>query len=165
MVARSKKVLVDLDPLLDATKVIAAAIVLSLDSADQLTLPQLRALSIIQRHEPLNLSALAEGLGVNPSNASRASDQLVERGLVHRTDDPEDRRNVLLKLSPAGRRLTDAVMTRRRTFLSGIVSRMSRSEQEALHLAMLAFTTAADELGDEGASLSDGDGHLLRWLG
>jgi DNA-binding MarR family transcriptional regulator len=163
--AKTRGVLVDLDGLMEASRIISAAIALSLDSADGLTLRQLRALGIIEHAQPLSLSTLADGLGVNASNASRTCDQLVERGLVLRTQNPEDRRGVLLSLSPAGRRTLATIMKRRRAALGGVVARMSPTDQDTLAAAMDAFTAAAGHMRDRGERLSDADGHLLRWLG
>ena len=163
--AKNRGAAVDLDPLMDASRVIAAAIALSLDSVEGLTLRQLRALGIIDHDQPLNLSTLAEGLGVNASNASRTCDQLVDRGLVERTRNPDDRRGILLSLSARGRQALATIMRSRRTVLGGIVAQMSSADQEALMASMRTFTAAADAMRDRGERLSDADGHLLRWLG
>jgi len=155
----------DLDPLLRASKIIAAAIALSLEVHPHVTFAQLRALVIIGARGPMNLATLAEGLGVNPSNASRTCDRLVEHGYVDRSEHPDDRRNVALTLTPEGERALDDVMERRRAVLERVVRRMSGDDQLLLGRAMAAFSAAADELTDEGEPLSEGDGHLLRWLG
>ena len=74
---------------------------------DVVTPPQLRVLVMIASRGPLNLGAVARGLGVHPSNATRACDRLVSAGLVDRRDDPADRRNLQLQLTEDGRRLVD----------------------------------------------------------
>jgi|tagenome__1003787_1003787.scaffolds.fasta_scaffold20244886_1 DNA-binding MarR family transcriptional regulator len=160
------QVTVDVDPVLRASKVISAAIALSLEGADvHLSLPQLRALAVIDARGPANLSAVAEGLGVNASNASRACDRLVRNGLLDRREDPHDRRSVVLTLTRDGRRLLDGIMKKRHTVLMQVMGRMSAADQARMSEAMRAFTEAADELTRDGELLSDGDGHLLRWLG
>jgi DNA-binding MarR family transcriptional regulator len=50
-------------------------------------------------------------VGVHPSNATRAVDRMVGAGLLSRSDDPTDRRNLVLELTPAGQALVDQVMT------------------------------------------------------
>ncbi|HEY0644178.1 MAG TPA: MarR family transcriptional regulator, partial [Nocardioides sp.] len=47
-----------------------------------ITVPQLRVLVLLNSRGQMNLSALAEHLDVNPSNASRTCDQLVNEGLA-----------------------------------------------------------------------------------
>jgi len=54
---------------------------------------------------PSRLSALAERCGFDPSTVSRQVADLEKEGLLERATDPDDRRAVLLKASPKGRRL------------------------------------------------------------
>ncbi|MDX6299496.1 MAG: hypothetical protein QOF53_710 [Nocardioidaceae bacterium] len=155
-----------MDALMRASKVIAAAIAHSLAVADsRVTLPQLRVLVVIEDRGPLNLSAVAQALGVNASNASRTCDRLVNSGLLNREEDSQDRRNVVLTLTREGTRVVTSMMTQRRTILEQVVSRMDVEDQRALTDGMDAFVRAAEQTSHDGVLLSDGDGHLLRWLG
>lgn len=56
-------------------------------------------------HEPdgLRVGDLAARLGVRPPTASQLLDTLVERGLVERYADDQDRRAIRVRLSPQGR--------------------------------------------------------------
>lgn len=156
----------DADHLLDASRVFSAAIALSLESAeDHVTLPQLRALVLLGRSGALNVTGLAEGLGVNRSNASRVCDQLETRGLVRRETADGDRRNVVLEVTGQGARVVDELLRRRQTVLEQVIASMHPDERDQLIAALAAFVQAAGRLGAEGRALSDGDGHLLRWLG
>jgi len=155
-----------MDALMRASKVIAAAIAHSLAVADsRVTLPQLRVLVMIEDRGRLNLSAVAQALGVNASNASRTCDRLVNHGLLNREEDPQDRRNVVLTVTRDGARVVSSMMTQRRTILEQVVSRMSVEDQRALTDGMDAFVEAAEQMSEDGVLLSDGDGHLMRWLG
>ena len=49
-----------------------------------------------------SVSALADCMHVSRPNVSRAVDELVQNGLVNRTRDPNDRRNVQLSLTDEG---------------------------------------------------------------
>jgi DNA-binding MarR family transcriptional regulator len=49
---------------------------------DTVTLPQLRILVMVASRGPLNLGAVAAGLRVHPSNATRAVERLVVTGLL-----------------------------------------------------------------------------------
>lgn len=73
----------------------------------QLSVPQFRALLFIQRHPGISASRLAEHLGVTRPTASALLDRLVQRGLVSRVRDPQERRRVVLHLTPSGVRLVD----------------------------------------------------------
>jgi DNA-binding MarR family transcriptional regulator len=148
-----------------ASRVVSAAIAHSLGVADaKVTLPQLRVLVMVQDSGPLNMSSVADGLGVNPSNASRTCDRLVRAGLLHRREDRDDRRNVALTLTPAGRRLVGSMLGQRRTIFRQVLERMGSRERSQLGVGLTAFSDAARDLSTEGVGLSDGEGHLLRWL-
>jgi DNA-binding MarR family transcriptional regulator len=98
------------------------------DAAGQL-LSTLADAQPVAPHHLLTLRAVADGAhhpsdvasvtGRHASSASRVVDQLVELGLLDRTTDPADRRQVLVSLTDAGRtvvtrfeRLDGAISTR-----------------------------------------------------
>ena len=67
-----------------------------------LSMGQLRTLMALATLQAVNVSTLAETLEVSKPTASTLVDQLVQRGLVERTEDTEDRRRTLVALSQAG---------------------------------------------------------------
>lgn len=67
-----------------------------------LSMGQLRTLMALATLQAVNISTLAETLEVSKPTASTLVDQLVQRGLVERTEDTEDRRRTLVALSTAG---------------------------------------------------------------
>jgi DNA-binding MarR family transcriptional regulator len=67
-----------------------------------LSVPQFRALAFLNRHPGASLSDLAEHLGVTRATASAITERLVQRDLVDRTERPQERRHVVLKLTEAG---------------------------------------------------------------
>lgn len=77
-----------IDPLLDDA--------LGIDGRD------LFVLRAVQRGES-NPMRLAARLAIAPSSASRILDHLAERGMIERTDDPNDRRKTRLALTDPGR--------------------------------------------------------------
>jgi DNA-binding MarR family transcriptional regulator len=115
---------------------------------DDVTLPQLRLLVMVASRGPLNLAAVAAGLGVHPSNATRACDRLVTAGLLDRRDNPADRRHLLLELTPSGRALVARVMDQRRAAIAEILGRMPRSRRRELVGVLRSFAAAAGELPD-----------------
>lgn len=154
---------VDIEPLMAASRSINAVIVRSLAAVDEtLTVPELRVLVILAGRDGANLGAVAEELGVNPSNASRTCEKLVQRGLVRRVADAEDRRRVVLRVSPDGKRLLKKVMDRRRRLLAAVVDGMPAHEQVQLMAAMTAFNEAM-ERHQIGAQLSPS--RLAPWVG
>lgn len=118
---------------------------------DRVTLPQLRVLMLVATRGGLNLGALAQSMGVHPSNASRACDRLVDAGLLARTESALDRRNLTLELTADGQALVDELITRRRRAIAAILEDVPQSRRRTLANAMLAFAEAAGETHGDSA--------------
>ncbi len=99
----------------------------------------LSAMATLSGAGPLRSGHLAEVEGVAPSTMSRIVDGLVADGLVERLPDPEDRRALLVGLTPAG---LVAVATARRVRAEALRARLARlpdDELEALRAALPAL--------------------------
>ncbi len=70
-----------------------------------LTLPQLRTLLILAEEGPLVIGQIAQRLGIGLSTGGHLVDRLVQAGLAERTEDSEDRRRTLARLTPKGEEL------------------------------------------------------------
>lgn len=113
---------------------------------DVVTLPQFRVLVMASAERSLNLRTVAAGLGVHPSNATRACDRLVAAGLLDRREDPGDRRQIVLTITAAGRRLIDSVMERRRTAIGGVLAEIPADRRGRLAEDLNMFSAAANRL-------------------
>ncbi|GAB1326024.1 MarR family winged helix-turn-helix transcriptional regulator [Streptomyces sp. NPDC093260] len=113
---------------------------------DSLTLPQLRALVVLDTCGPVKLVVLATTLGVNPSTALRMVGRLEALDLVDRRTNPANRREVVLSLTPAGHDLVGRVLTHRRAEIRTLVQRLPPVERAALVPALHALTAAAGEI-------------------
>ncbi len=111
----------------------------------QLTLTQYRALVVLGSTGPQNVAALAELLGVHPSTLTRLCDRLVAKGLVARRTSPTSRREVVVALSDAGRRLVRAETRRRRAAIREIVAHLDRRTQLEMVAVLGTLVDAADE--------------------
>jgi DNA-binding MarR family transcriptional regulator len=120
-----------------------------------LTLPQLRALVVLDGCGPSKLAALATTLGVNPSTAMRMVDRLEAAGLVDRRPNPDNRREVVLRLTEAGQRLVDDVNAHRRAEFATLVTRLPADQRAALVPTLRALTAAADEIAVDPGSVHD----------
>ena len=67
---------------------------------------------------------VAERLGITSSTATGLVERLVDGGYVERAHSTEDRRQVLLKLLPKGRRMMDGFRRQRRSRLQTLTSRL-----------------------------------------
>jgi DNA-binding MarR family transcriptional regulator len=112
---------------------------------EKVTLPQYRALVVLASRGAQNAGALAEVLGVHSSTLTRLCDRLVHKGLITRRESPSNRREVLLRLTPRGRRLVKSVTDRRRAEIAAIVARVPKAQREAMVVALQAFGDAAGE--------------------
>jgi len=148
-----------------ASRAVLAAAVRALESVDSsVSVAQMRVLVLLWTGEPLNLSAVAEGLAVNASNASRTCDRLVSAGLVDRGQDAADRRNVTLTLTARGRTLVERLMDRRERELASIVGRMDESDRRSLMSALEPFNRAASgDLWPREVDPPARDQRLLEW--
>jgi DNA-binding MarR family transcriptional regulator len=81
------------------------------------TAAQADALSVLAHAGPLSLKELGELLIAEAGHPSRMVDRLVEAGLVERQPAKEDRRRVVLSLTPKGRRLEKRAAAARRQVL------------------------------------------------
>jgi DNA-binding MarR family transcriptional regulator len=134
----------DISALMLASRAVVAATVRALADVDsKVSVPQMRVLVLLWTGEPLNLSAVADGLGVNASNASRTCDRLVTAGLVDRGAGTPDRRQVALTLTRRGRTFVERLMARREHELGTIVARMSEAHRRRLMTALEPFNRAA----------------------
>lgn len=115
------------------------------DEDDSLTLPQLRALVVLSDRQPLKLAGLAGVLGVNPSTAMRMVDRLVAAGAVERQTNPDNRREVVLTLTPAGSDLVARVMEHRREAITEVVRRVPENQRNGLVAGLRALTDAAEQ--------------------
>jgi DNA-binding MarR family transcriptional regulator len=135
-----------IDAVLRASRALVGMAAASIAQVDDLvTVPQLRVLVMVDTRGPLNLAAVAAGLEVNPSNASRTCDRLIKSGLLDRRDSAEDRRNVTLTLTDAGKKLVDKVTRHRRTTIARVLREMAAKDRELLARALDRFATRAGE--------------------
>jgi DNA-binding MarR family transcriptional regulator len=70
------------------------------DSFPMLTPPQVHMIMTVRQHGQVTLKQLAEALHVKAPAASTMVERLVEVGILTREDNPTDRREVLVRVSP-----------------------------------------------------------------
>jgi len=127
----------------------------------EVTLTQHGILMVLASSGEESVGALAEQLGVNASNASRACDRLERHGLVARHRCASDARSVEVGLTDAGREVLRVVSEHRhqvvRQILSTVGPEMAGDAVEALR----AFNAAAQQVAVDNERLSGGT--MSRW--
>jgi DNA-binding MarR family transcriptional regulator len=101
----------------------------------QLTVEQFQVLRRI-RKGIASVSALAEANHTSRSSVSKAVDALVHKGLVHRGQNPQDRRNLPLSLTENGQIVMTGIYQEAERWLTAHFKRLSPGESELLEQAM-----------------------------
>lgn len=137
------------DEFLTASRVLVGLAVQSLAASPvDVTLAQHRVLVLLAAHGELTIGAIADELGVNPSNATRHCDRLQRLGLLERRRCDEDGRVVRVALTSAGRDVVAAVSDARRQDVTRVLDAMSTTEASSMLKALRAFSEAAHERAD-----------------
>lgn len=138
-----------LDAVLTASRCLVAISAQSIASvADRVDVVQLRILVVVASHGVCSLGEVAEAAGLHTSTASRTCDRMVAQGLLHRSANAADRRNLELTLTPEGEALVGLVLRRRRAALEPILARLGGRKRRQLADALREFAAAAGEPSD-----------------
>lgn len=143
--------------LLSASRALVAVSASSLACVEDIVTPtQFRTLVVLSQG-PQTIVGLAARMAVNPSTSQRQVERLSRLDLVSRGVNPEDRRELLVSLTPQGRRIVRKVTDRRTRELARIVDRMDHTDSDALVRALESFAAAAGE------PAADRDASRLGW--
>lgn len=107
------------------------------------TVSQVRAVLYLFDHESVPVGELAEALELSRSAATELIDRLVERGMVTRAPNAEDRRQVMVTLTPKAREKSRHVQTVRLERLIRVISSLEPDERQGFVHGMMRL---ADEL-------------------
>jgi DNA-binding MarR family transcriptional regulator len=116
--------------------------------ADEVTIPQYRALVLLAARGSVRPVDLAEALAITTSTVTRLCDRLERKGLVTRTRDLEDRREVWIALTLAGRRMVEQVTAVRRREIERILDAVPERDRRGMLAAFGRFAEAAGEVPD-----------------
>lgn len=107
--------------------------------------PQLKALLLISEEAGIRMRELARRLGGSFSNATVLVDRLVDRGLVERLADPQDRRVVLVRAADEGRQLIEQLVTSWRTLSSPLLETLAPEDLSKVREALRVLLEAAQQ--------------------
>lgn len=108
-----------------------------------LTLTQLSALATVERHPGLGHSELADREKVSAPSMTRTVSRLEERGLLERLPHATDRRQVLLRCTPAGVALLKEDRRRREAWLAQRLHDLTPAERDVLRQASVLLDRLA----------------------
>lgn len=141
------------EALLAACRVLVAVSAQSIAAVeDVVDLIEFRALVVVASRTSVSLSELSDAAHFHLTRTSRLCDRLVVKGLVNRADDPANRRQLVLTLTPEGERVVQEVMRRRREVLDPVLDRINAqmtTQRRAEVVSLLReFAAAAGEPSD-----------------
>lgn len=114
------------------------------ESSDTLAPHQFSVLARLEKGA-LTPRALAELECVSPPSMTRTVSGLVDRGLVDRTDDPEDGRRVILSLTADGTRVLREIRRARDEWMAVRIRRLDPEDQAVLRRASVVLARVAAE--------------------
>ena len=108
-----------------------------------MTMAQIKALFTISQGEAIPVSRVAEYLDVGQSTASHLVDRLVRQGLAGRSENPDDRRVTLVRLTPEGEDLVRRLYQGGEEQYRAWVRQLSDEERQDLLNGLQALARAA----------------------
>ena len=102
----------------------------SVHTASVIPFGQRAALFSIAIHRSINVKQLAALLGVSSGAATQHIESLVQAGLVERETNPDDRRNVVLRISRTGAAAMKELERERLEFMRTLCAEISDAELE-----------------------------------
>lgn len=115
----------------------------------QISIAEWRVIAVLGEQSGLNQQAVGAATRMDKLTVSRATAGLVERGLILRRVNPEDRRAQLLRLSQKGREVYDAVTPKALELEARLLDGFSARERAQLEKMLGRLETAALALGGE----------------
>lgn len=106
---------------------------------------QFRVLVVVASRGSTSLSQLADGARISLTRASRLCERMVNQGLLARTEDPGDRRQLILTLTGEARQIVRQATRRREQAVAAILHRIPSSERATVAAGFAAFAAAAGE--------------------
>jgi DNA-binding MarR family transcriptional regulator len=99
---------------------------------DEIDFSSLPLLKLLSHQGPMRLSAVAQALGLDASTVSRHVRQLEDRGMLERTEDPDDRRASRVAVSERGSDCLGTAFQARRHLITGALQDFSGPDRESL---------------------------------
>jgi DNA-binding MarR family transcriptional regulator len=109
----------------------------------EITLPEARVIASVGSFGPFSIMDLAKHANLDKSQASRAAEALIKRGLIAREPSSEDGRVVLISLTNEGRALFRKVMPIARKWNADLFACLDEAEKEAFGRALDKLIAAA----------------------
>jgi DNA-binding MarR family transcriptional regulator len=114
-----------------------------------LSMPQLSIMMQLHYKGTCGMSQVSERLGVTAAAASQLAEKLVQSGYLERTEDPEDRRAKVLRLTKEGSKLVSNGIDERYRWMEDISKSLSTEDSKKIEEALNILTNAARQLDEK----------------
>ena len=114
--------------------------------APGLSMPQFSILMQLFYRGNSGISEISERFEITSAAASQHVDNLVQAGLIERTEDPRDRRAKQILLSPKGKALIESGMSERYRWMDALVETLEEKDRQKIAEALVILTEAARKL-------------------
>ena len=118
--------------------------------ATGLSMPQFSILMQLYRHGYCGISELSDRFEISNAAASQHVENLVQAGLIGRTEDPRDRRARQIQLSEKGRALLQRGFGTRHEWVDRLIKAIEPADQQKIADALAILNEAARKL-DQGS--------------
>ncbi|MRR30616.1 MarR family transcriptional regulator [bacterium] len=111
-----------------------------------LSASQANTLMRLYHDSSCSVSDISGQLGVTNAATSQLVDHLVQSNLVTRTEDPADRRNKQLQLTPQGKALIERGIAARSQWMGELASQLTPAQQDLIAEGLEVLISAARRL-------------------
>jgi DNA-binding MarR family transcriptional regulator len=108
-----------------------------------ITMPQLKVVLLLHMTGSVRMSDIASALGVSLATATGVVDRLVERDIVQRESQPDDRRVVLCRLSEKGQKMIGGLWQLSHDSIKELLDGMDSTQLGSVTEALEAITQAS----------------------
>jgi DNA-binding MarR family transcriptional regulator len=111
-----------------------------------LSMPQFGLMMHLYHHRSCGMTEISQHSGASNAATSQLVNRLVDKQLVERTENQNDRRSKRLTLTPKGRMLVETSIGERYRWVEELAAHLSRAEQEKVSRALPALLRSLEEI-------------------
>jgi DNA-binding MarR family transcriptional regulator len=114
----------------------------------ELTREQLRVMFLLSFKGRSSPGEAAASFGVPKANVTSIIDRLVDKGLISRQENPDDRRSYILSLTEEGKNQVERLREIGAAKIKGVLKKMSDNALVSLQMGLEALIQALEEEGE-----------------
>ena len=111
-----------------------------------LSMPQFGLMMHLYHHQSCGMTEIGQHSGASNAATSQLVDRLVDKQLVERTENQNDRRSKQITLTAKGRKIVETSIGERCRWVEELASHLSRAEQEKVSHALPALLRSLEAI-------------------